>query len=141
MRKGLIAIAVLMMVAVSGQAMAQMHEEGEGKGMMVKKDGMGMMGMHHFMMKKMEPIVVATSDAGVIVVIGNKMTKYDQDLDVIKEVELKMDFAGMQKMMEEMKKSCPMMNEKESMEKPADEMAKENVQEPAKESAKDVVQE
>jgi hypothetical protein len=57
----------------------------------------------------MERSVVATSDGGVVVVMGNKLTKYDKDLNVVKEVELKMDMEGMQKMMENMKGMCPMM--------------------------------
>jgi hypothetical protein len=76
-----------------------------GKGMMDGK----MMGMCPMMKSMMERSVVATSDGGVIVVMGNKLTKYDKDLNVVKEVELKMDMDGMQKMMENMKGMCPMM--------------------------------
>ena len=53
----------------------------------------------------MERSVVATSDGGVVVAMGNKLTKYDKDLNVVKESELKMDMEGMQRMM----KNCPMM--------------------------------
>lgn len=84
-----------------------------GKGMM---DGemMGgkMMGMCSMMKSMMERSVVATSDGGVIVVTGNKLTRYDKDLNVVKEIELKADMEGMQKMMENMKDMCPMMKDR-----------------------------
>lgn len=55
----------------------------------------------------MMPIVVATSDGGVVVLMGRTMTKYDQDLDEIGSVELKPC-----PMCEKMLKSgCPMMAE------------------------------
>ena len=88
-----------------------------GRGMMDEKDGMmmggrgmmGMMGMCPMMKSMMERTVVATGDGGIIVVTGNKLTKYDKDLNVVKEIELKMDMEGMQKMMDNMKSMCPFM--------------------------------
>jgi len=81
-----------------------------GGGMMEKgmMDGK-MSGMHSMMKSMMERSIIATSDGGIVIVIGNKMTKYDKDLNVVKEVELKMDMEGMQKMMDDMKSMCPMM--------------------------------
>jgi len=64
-----------------------------------------MMGTCPMMQSMMQKQVVATSDGGIIVVGGNKITKYDKDLNVVKEVEQKMDMEGMKKMM----KDCPMM--------------------------------
>ena len=78
-----------------------------GKGMMDEKGSM--MGTHGMMTKMMEKSVVATSDGGIVVVMGNKLTKYDKDLNVVKEVELRMDMEGMQKMMSDMMEKCPMM--------------------------------
>lgn len=75
-----------------------------GKGMMDGK----MMGMCPMMKSMMERSVVATTDGGVVVVTGTKLTKYDKNLSVVKEVEVKMDMEGMKKMMEHMK-NCPMM--------------------------------
>ena len=125
MKKSLIAIAVVIIVGTSGLAIAQMNDKskemmGDKAGMMDGKNGMmgmmgkgmmdgKMMGMCPMMKSTMERSVVATSDGGVIVVMGNKLTKYDKDLNVTKEVELKMDMEGMQKMMENMKGMCPMM--------------------------------
>ena len=52
----------------------------------------------------MNPQIVATSDGSVIVAAGPRLMKYDKDLNLVKEVEIKID---MQAMMEKMK-SCPM---------------------------------
>ena len=100
-----------------GMKANKMSEGMMGKGMMDEKGGMmmggkGMMGMHEMMMKMsdtMRKTVVATSDGGVIIVGLDKITKYDKDLNVVKEVELKADTEGMQKMMGAMMEKCPMM--------------------------------
>ena len=97
-----------------GMKGGMMGEKGMGmmgdKGMM----GKGMMGMCPMMggmMKSMmDKSMVLTSDGGVIVLSGNKLTKYDKDLNVVKEVELKADMEGMQKMMSQMMEKCPMMD-------------------------------
>jgi hypothetical protein len=50
--------------------------------------------------------------------IGNRLLKYDKDLNLQKEVEIKIDTEGMQKMMMQMKEKCPMhkkMTEEGSM--------------------------
>ena len=111
---GIITLVVLLagvsLVYAEGMKGGMMKEGMMGKGMM---DGemMGgkMMGMCPMMKSMMERSVVATSDGGVIVVMGNKLTKYNKDLNVVKEVELKTDMEGMQKMTENMKGMCPMM--------------------------------
>ena len=75
-----------------------------GKGMMMDKEKMGAMrGMMPGMMMhgKMSASMVATPDGGVIVLSGNTLTKYDKNLNVVKEVELKCCGEGMEK--------CPMM--------------------------------
>ena len=41
--------------------------------------------------------LVATADGGVVVLLGNKLFKYDKDLVLQKEVEIKIDKEGMQK--------------------------------------------
>ena len=91
-----------------------MDKDGMGMGMMEDKGGMmmrkkGMMAMDSMMKSMMEKTIMPTSDGGIIVVFGNKLTKYDKDLNVVKEVELNMDMGGMQKMMDGMKGMCPMM--------------------------------
>jgi hypothetical protein len=67
-----------------------------------------MMGMCPMMMGKS---MVASSDGGVIVLAGNKLQKYDKDLMLIKEVEIKMDMSLMQKKMMEMKGNDAMMGD------------------------------
>ena len=142
MKKSIIAVTAVLVLTVSGLALAQMDkgkdmmgDVDKGMGMMgggMMKGGMmdgkmmDMMGMMHSMMQKQ---VVATNDGGIIVVAGNKITKYDKDLNVVKEVELKMDMEGMQKMMDNMKGMCPMMGKM----KPSDESKGEE----SKESAED----
>ena len=61
------------------------------------------------MMNGMQKQMVATSDGGVIVMAGHKLFKYDKDLNLVKEVELKTQFelkidaGSMQEMMKGMK--------------------------------------
>ncbi len=52
--------------------------------------------------------VVATPDGGVVVMTGQKLTKYDKDLNMVKEVEMKIDTEKMQKDMAKMMENCPM---------------------------------
>ena len=56
--------------------------------------------------------LVATQDGGVVLMMCNKLIKYDAGMNVVKEVEIKMDMEAMGKSMEEMKKNCPMCSKK-----------------------------
>jgi hypothetical protein len=73
----------------------------------IEKERMGGMAMQ--MMGAMQRQMVATNDGGVIVLAGNKLLKYDKDLNLIKEVELKtgvelkIDVGSMQEMMRNMR--------------------------------------
>ena len=81
--------------------------EGQGNEMpMEKKQGpMMAMNMMGFMPKQM----VATTDGAVIILAGNKLLKYDKDLNLVKEVEItgvaemKIDAGAMQDMIGKMK--------------------------------------
>ena len=106
MKKIILMSGAVIFLTVSVVFAQGMKEMGGSKGAMMDK---GMMGMHGMMMKMMEKSVVATPDGGIVVVMGNKLTKYDKDLNVVKEVELRMDMEGMQKMMSDMMEKCPMM--------------------------------
>ncbi len=86
------------------------HEDKEGDHSMCDKKMMGM----PMMMQMMQKSVTATNDGGVVIVAGNKITKYDKDLNVVKEVESKMDMEAMMKNMGDMMKKCPMMKGKKS---------------------------
>ncbi len=71
------------------------------------QERMGQMAMQ--MMGSMQRQMVATSDGGVIVLAGNKLLKYDKDLNLVKEVEikteveLKIDAGSVQDMIKNMK--------------------------------------
>ncbi len=125
MKKNTWAIMLVILFAITGLVNAEEMKDGMkskgmssgmmdggmmGKGMMDGK----MMGMCSMMQSMMQKQVVSTGDGGIIVVAGNKITKYDKDLNVVKEVEQKMDMEGMQKMMENMKSMCPMMGNMKS---------------------------
>jgi hypothetical protein len=69
-----------------------------GGGMMQGPDkGSGMGSMHSIM--GMMSNIVATSDGGVVVMICNKLYKYDKNLKLVKETEIEVDMKGMQRMM------------------------------------------
>lgn len=72
-------------------------------GQMGMMDKGKMMGMAAMMMVKS---MVATSDGGVFVLVGNKIQKYNKDLVLQKEVEIKMDSMGAQQMMAPMAGKC-----------------------------------
>lgn len=55
----------------------------------------------------------STSDGGVIIIIGNKMMKYDKDLNLKKEVEIKADSTALRTTLENIKK-CPAMVPKQN---------------------------
>ncbi|MGA2775785.1 MAG: hypothetical protein ABSE81_06995 [Candidatus Omnitrophota bacterium] len=73
----------------------------------IEKERMG--GMVMQMMGTIQKQIVATNDGGVIVMAGNKLFKYDKDLNFVKEVELKtavelkVDAGSMQEMIKSMK--------------------------------------
>ena len=87
-------ICVVMLVAffmaVPGISFAEHSTETEGS-MKHHKDMKrgGTKGMSGMMMKDMMgKEIVASGDGGVIVLVGNKLLKYDKDLNLVKEVRL-----------------------------------------------------
>ena len=85
-----------------------------GKGMEMGK-AMGMMGQGMNcncgrMCMMMQKQMVATSDGGVIVLSGHKLYKYDKNLQLVKEAEIKME---MPRMMGQMKEKCDKAKQKE----------------------------
>ena len=83
-----------------------MEHEHMAKGMEMREKMAGMFGRHEMMNKTM----VATNDGGVIVMAGPKLMKYDKDLNLVKEVEIKVDW-------DKMKASCPMNKPEPAQEK------------------------
>jgi hypothetical protein len=69
----------------------------------------GVCPMSHMMIKSMtETAMVATSDGGVVLLKGNRITKYDKNLAVVKSTEITIDLQGMQRGMRQMMEACPM---------------------------------
>jgi len=119
MKKGIAVITAVFVLTAAGLALAQMNdkakeimgekapmkEEQKGTGMMEGKGGMmgkgmmggGMMKMMMGMMRQMhdKASVTATSDGGALVVSGGKLIKYDNQLNVVKEVDLPKSEMGM----------------------------------------------
>ena len=114
---GLVFMAVLFSVSLSSAEEIEdvPAEKPEMKKGMMGGKKMGMMGP--MMMKMMtEKTVGATSDGGIVVLAGNHLVKYDKDLNVVKEVDVKVDMDAMKKDMEGMMKMCPMMGDMKGME-------------------------
>ena len=69
------------------EMMGQGMEEGmRGKQMMMKQ---GMKKRHRMQEMMGKSSMVASNDGGVIILKGNKLLKYDKNLNLVKEVELK----------------------------------------------------
>lgn len=102
--KKIICMAVVAVFIAALAAVSFAQESGNtdkpmmGKGMM----GKGMMG--HGMTGKGD--IVATQDGGVIVMMGGKLYKYDKDLNLVKEAEVKIDIEGMKKAWAEIREKC-----------------------------------
>ena len=92
MKKFIFSVVVLSLL-ISVPVFAEETQKNEMQGMAVP--GMGSM------MGKTQ--MVATDEGGVIVLAGNKLMKYDADLNLVKEAEVKMPMGPMGG------KQCPMM--------------------------------
>jgi len=81
-----------------------------GKGQMMMGKGQMMMCPMHQMMagSMMTKSMVATEDEGIVVMAGEKLMKFDKDLNLVKETLLPIDTEAMQKKMTQTMKSCPM---------------------------------
>ena len=108
-----LAVALVLLLVVAAVAFAAGRRGGmRGGGM---GGGMGRMGAGGGagmgMMMPMHGMVltsaVATSGENVYVLVGNQLMKYDADLRLVKEVEVKVDYTKVRQMMEEMRKQMP----------------------------------
>ncbi len=101
---------------MNGSIMGQgMMGKGMMKGKMMHQGGMMGMCPRHVMMGK--STLVASNDGGVILLVGNKLYKYDKNLKLVKEVEIKIETSETSSM-KGMKQICPMcqrMMDKEGM--------------------------
>lgn len=82
-----------------GRQQAGTDERGEKSSMMK-----GMM-MHGMMMRSAMPQDMKVTEDGeaVFVLAGNRIMKYDGDLNLVREVEVSVDFSRMEEMMQEMR--------------------------------------
>jgi hypothetical protein len=101
--------AISALVLVISLSIFAQSNQGDGVG----EKGCGMMdssmACQMMKMRMMGPKeAFATSDGGVVVIVGNKMMKYDKDLNFKKEVELKIDSTAMNSM-KQMMQQCPGM--------------------------------
>jgi hypothetical protein len=142
MRRTLTAVAVIAMLAGAAYWAVAAETPAAKDGMMGKmpmrggmmgmemKEHMGGMCPGHMMMGKMmaNSQMVAMPDGDVVVLMGTTLTKYDKNLVVMKEVELKVDTDAMMKKMTEMCEKCPMckaMKERETKEMEPSKMKEE----------------
>jgi hypothetical protein len=102
-------IAVCFIIAISFAQQGNDTNDGMGQngmrqgGMMDSTAMCGMMMMHF-----MKPSTAfGTQDGGFVVIMGNKIMKYDKNVELKKEVEMKVDTTAMRKMMQQMQQ-CPM---------------------------------
>ncbi len=123
---GLVGVVLVLNMAASPADPGMMKgKEGmmemESGGMMMSSTGKMMHAcpMHGMMMHNMMSCqMVATTDGGIVVMHMGKLMKYDKDMNMVKEVEMKMDPEAMKKMMTQMMEACPMckkMTEKAEM--------------------------
>jgi len=100
----LVAIIALLAIGFTSAAFAE-----KGRGDKKCEDKMEKCHMHKMMMMNMaEKKMVATSDGGVVLMCCGKLTKYDSNLNLVKEIELNMDTEAMQKKMTDAQQNCPM---------------------------------
>ncbi len=115
MRKSIIVAIITAFILTSGGiCFAQASDDQTGKmgkmmsdqGMMghQKKSDKGMMGRDQMGKGMMSKSMVATQDGGVVVMIGNRLYKFDQNLNLKKETEITVDYEGMKGMMMKMQK-------------------------------------
>ena len=111
----MIVLVGLFMIGFSSLAFTQEHKGGvmdtskdmkQGDKMCHEK----MHGIGHCCPIMMGKSLVATEDGGVVVMCCNKLFKYDKDLVLQKEAEIKIDMEAMHKMMEK----CPMSGKMKS---------------------------
>jgi len=93
--KKIVSIALMLSLVMPGLSFAKEDKKEEMPGMSMERP----MGMFRSGMGKAQ--MVATDEGGVIVLMGNKLAKFDADLNLVKEVEIKMPPMG--------GKQCPMM--------------------------------
>lgn len=68
-----------------------------------------MKGQHMF-----QPQLVALSDGSALLMFGGKLYKYDQDLNLVAQTDLQIDYDQLQMQLQEMMSRCPLCKQKAS---------------------------
>ena len=84
---------------------------GGGRRQMGMMGAMGMCPMCAAVSSVMMQTAIAVADDSTYVFAGGKVMKYDGDLNLVKEAEVKVDFAKMRAKMQEMMENFPMMGQ------------------------------
>ena len=97
-------IVVMFVLALGTICLAQTEKQETGHmGHMMSGQGMkGMMDQNMMTCGMMNRSMVPTEDGGIVVMIGNKLYKYDKDLNLKKEVEMEIGYSEMHNMMKKM---------------------------------------
>ncbi len=110
-----ITLALLVMItsyAVFAQQQAAQPPMGRGMGGGMMQGPMSQGGMMCPMCGMMAGTMMHKSlvqtENGIIVAVGNKLIKYDNDLDKVKEVTVDIDMGAMQQTVQQMMQACPM---------------------------------
>ena len=101
MNRALVIVMGIILV-VSGLTFSYAQESSGMKDVTTDKEAMMMCKKRmrgHGMKSMMSPSLLETKDGGLVVMMGNKLMKYDKDLNLVKETEVKIDVEEMQKMM------------------------------------------
>jgi hypothetical protein len=110
---GFIMLCIAVATGAAGEGKEEMKGmKGEmmgGKGMKCGGGMMKMCPMHEMMESMAEPEIVATRDGGVVVMLGGRLYKYDRNLKLKSETELKIGMEMMHGMMMRKMGKCPMM--------------------------------
>jgi hypothetical protein len=89
------------------QHKSMMHARGAEKKGMKQKGDMRMDMMRSMMNKE----IVATADGGVVLLTGNKLVKFDKDLNKVNEADAGLGMKDRKKMMQYMKENCRMQQD------------------------------
>jgi len=100
MKKTIILLTIVVVVVVGSyfafaeKHMGEMMGEKARHGMVDSNDMMqkGMMEMHSMAGMIFGNSMVSAQDGGVIVLMGNRLLKYDSDLNFVKKIELEIDW-------------------------------------------------
>lgn len=118
MKRWIVVIGVAVLAVIGSYSVfAQGRQSGQppmgggmGRGMMQGQAGQG--GMMCPMCGAMGGAMMQKSlidvDDGFVVAVGNKLIKYDDDLNKVKEATIDIDISAMQQTMAQMMQNCPM---------------------------------